>query len=115
MAKKKVLNQTGDLVLVHYEDQPVVYARIEAIEPDIKKDWLQVSLLILTIPFQSVTWILREEYINGEGFTMGGKAMKIERVESPVSNRKMPGEGGIPSGTKGPEKPSKVLAFKKQH
>jgi hypothetical protein len=114
MAKKKVLNQAGDLVLVHYEDQPVVYARIEAIEPDIKKDWLQVSLLILTIPLQAVTWILREEYINGEGFTMGGKAMKMERVESPVSSR-TPEDGGLPSGTKGPEKPSKVLAFKKQH
>jgi len=114
MPKKKVLNKVGDLVLVHYEDQPVVYARIEAIEPDIKKDWLRVSLMILTIPLQTVTWILREEYINGEGFTMGGKLMKLERVESAVSGQ-TPGEGGSASRLKGQEKPSKVLAFKKQH
>jgi hypothetical protein len=114
MPKKKVLNQVGDLVLVHYEDQPIVYARIEAIEPDIKKDWFQVSLTVLTIPFQAVTWILRKEYINGEGFTMGGKAMKLERVESAVSSQK-PGDGDPASRSRGPEKPSKVLEFKKQH
>lgn len=114
MPKRKVLNQVGDLVLVHYEDQPVVYARIEAIEPDIKKDWLQVSLTILTIPLQTVTWILREEYIHGEGFTMGGKAMKLERVERAASGR-TPGDGEPASRSRGPEKPSKVLAFKKQH
>jgi hypothetical protein len=84
----KAYNRVGDLVLVHYENQPVVYARIEAIEPDMKKDWFQVSLTVLTIPLQTVTWILREEYIHGESFTMGGKAMKLERVES----------GAVPSG-----------------
>lgn len=113
MPRKKVLNQAGDLVLVYYEDQPVVYARIEAIEPDVKKDWLQVSLTILTIPLQSVTWVLREEYVNGEGFTMGGKPMKLERVESGVFNRG-PEERDASGKSKGPEKP-KVLAFKKQH
>jgi hypothetical protein len=111
---KKVLNQVGDLVLVHYEDQPIVYARIEAIKPDVKKDWFQVSLTVLTIPLQAVTWILREEYINGENFTMGGKPMKLERVESAVLSRE-PGDG-IPAATfKGRDKPSKVLSFKKQH
>ena len=114
MAKKRTFNQVGDMVLVYYEDQPVVYARIEAVEPDIKRDWFQVSLLILTIPLQHVTWILREEYINGEGFTMGGKPMKLERVESAVPAA-APGEGGVPSKPKGPEKPSKVVTFKKQH
>ena len=71
MAGKERVNREGDLVLVHYEEQPVVYARIQAIEPDIKRDWFQVTLLILTIPHQVVTWILREEYINGGPFTMG--------------------------------------------
>jgi hypothetical protein len=55
--------------------------RIEAIEPDIKKDWYQVTLLFLTIPAQTVTWILREAYIHGELFTMGGQPVRLERVE----------------------------------
>ena len=50
------VNRQGDLVLVHYENQPVVYAQIQAIEPDVKRDWYQVTLLILTILFNSDKW-----------------------------------------------------------
>jgi len=114
MGKKESPNLEGDLVLVHYEDQPVVYARIEAIEPDIKRNWYQVTLLILTIPSQIVTWILREGYINGETFTMGGKAMKFEKVDR-VIVKQTPGHDGSPSEPGGSGKASKVIAFKKQH
>jgi hypothetical protein len=81
MWKKREGNQEGDVVLIHYQDKPMAYARIEAIEPDIKKDWYQVTLLLLTIPAQTVTWILREAYIHGELFTMGGHSVRLERVE----------------------------------
>ena len=114
MAGKERVNREGDLVLVHYEDQPVVYARIQSVEPDIKRDWFQVTLLILTIPHQVVTWILREEYINGAPFTMGGKAMKLEAVEVDPP-RRTPGGDSSPSGSKGRDKSPKVVAFKKQH
>jgi hypothetical protein len=114
MSGKERVNREGDLVLVYYEDQPVVYARIQAIEPDIKRDWFQVTLMILTIPHQTVTWILREEYINGGPFTMGGKAMKLEKVEGDLSGH-TPGGNRSTSGSKGSEKSPKVLAFKKQH
>ena len=30
-----------------------------------------------------VTWILRDVYIDGEPYTMGGKAMRIEKVTCP--------------------------------
>ena len=75
------MNNEGDVVLIYYEDKPSVYARIEAIEPDVKKDWYQVTLLILTIPAQTATWILREEYINGETFTMSGQPMRLDGVK----------------------------------
>jgi len=114
MPRKGNVNREGDLVLVHYENQPVVYARIQAIEPDIKRDWFQVTLLILTIPHQVVTWILREEYINGEPFTMGGKDMKLETVKVDPSGRS-PGGERPGSGPKGSEKSQKVVALKKQH
>jgi len=100
--------------LIHYQDQPVAYARIEEINPDIKKDWYQVTLLLLTIPAQSVTWILRDEYIHGTPFTMGGQTMRLEEVK-----RLFPGgapkDNGQRRGSKSSEKASKVIAFKKQH
>ena len=81
MLKKGQGNQEGDVVLIHYQDKPMAYARIEAIEPDIKKDWYQVTLLLLTLPAQTVTWILREAYIHGELFTMGGQPVRLESVK----------------------------------
>ena len=79
----------GDVVLVYHQDQPTVFARIESIEPDIKRDWYQLTLLFLTIPAQTVVWILRASYIDGSPFTMGGKSVRLEEVQ-PVSDVKRP-------------------------
>ncbi len=81
MTNGKDYNQQGDVVLIYYQDEPSVYARIESIVPDVKKDWYQVTLLMLTIPPQATTWILREEYINGTPYTMGGQPLRIEKVK----------------------------------
>jgi hypothetical protein len=75
------MSHEGDIVLIHIKDQPTIYARIELIEPDIKKGWYKVTLLLLSIPQQVITWILRDEYINGAQFTMDGNAMKMEEVK----------------------------------
>ena len=114
MSDRNAANRKGDVVLIHYQDQPVAYARIEGINPDIKKDWYQVTLLLLTIPAQSVTWILRDEYIHGASFTMGGQSMRLEKVER-VFPGGAPQDNGQPQGPKSSEKASKVIAFKKQH
>ncbi|MGM0454044.1 MAG: hypothetical protein ACQERN_12855 [Thermodesulfobacteriota bacterium] len=79
----------NDIVLVYYEDQPLFFARIEEILPDAKKDWYHVKLLVLQVPLQTMTWILRDVYINGEEFTMGGNRMRLEKVEAPAEE---PGE-----------------------
>ena len=71
----------GEVVLIYYKEKPGFFARIDAIEPDIKKDWLRVELLMLTIPVKSLNWILREEYINGAPFTMDGNSVRIEAVK----------------------------------
>ena len=97
------MNHEGDLVLIFYQETPTVYARIESIEPDMKKDWYQVGLLLLTIPAQTVTWILREEYINGTSFTMGGQSMRLEEVKRVSQSPEREDTG----------KPAKVLPFKK--
>ena len=79
----------NDIVLIYMEDTPVSFARVEDIQADSKKDWYHIKLLMLQVPLQVVTWILKDDYINGEEFFMGGKKMKLERVESP-------GEAALP-------------------
>lgn len=104
------MNLEGDIVLLHYQGQPTMYARIEAIKADTKKDWYQVTLLLLTIPPQTVTWILREEYINGAQFTMGGNSMMLQEVRRmhplPENRDKVPHK-------KGADKTGKVIPLKK--
>jgi len=82
--------QENDIVLIYYEDSPLTYARIEEIRPDSKPDWYQVALLMLQVPLQRVTWILRNIYINGEEFTMNGKKMRLELIVNP--EKKVPAE-----------------------
>ncbi len=73
----------NDIVLIYYEDQHFSYARVEEILPDSKKDWYHIKLLLLQVPLETVTWTLRDTYINGDEFTMGGKRMRLEKVMSP--------------------------------
>ena len=84
----------GDLVLVHVEDKPAFFARIESIDPDVKMEWYQVTLLILQLPMVQVTWILRQEYIDGATFTMGGRQVQIEQVVAP-STKPPPDEKSV--------------------
>ncbi|GBC62969.1 hypothetical protein DENIS_3955 [Desulfonema ishimotonii] len=75
--------QEKDVVLIYHEDKPLTFARIEDIQPDVKPDWYHVRLLLLQIPLQPVTWILRTAYIDGGEFTMNGDRMRLEPVVSP--------------------------------
>jgi len=72
-----------DIVLIYFEDKPLTFARIEGIEPDHKPNWYHVRLLLLQMPVQVVTWILRDAYIDGGEFTMNGKRMRLEKVQVP--------------------------------
>jgi hypothetical protein len=85
-----------DLVLIYLEDQPVFFARIENVTPDIKSGWLRMKFLILKIPLELGEWILLPEYIQGEVFTMGGKKVRIEKVEAPsdIQESPEPSSGG---------------------
>ena len=72
-----------DVVLVHLDEKPAFFAQILAIEPDVKPRWFQVRLLVLQVPLQVVTWILREPQIDGEPFTMGGHPVRLEKAVPP--------------------------------
>ena len=94
----------NDLVLVHLDRKPAFYARINDINPDVKKGWYQVELLVLTLPPQTLVWILEEAHIQGEEFTMGGMPMRL--VEIPL---KSPPQPETPS----PEGKGKVVPLRK--
>ena len=102
----------GNVVLIYHQEHPTVFGRIEYIEPDIKKDWYHVTLLLLTIPPQTVTWILRDKYIDGEVFTMGGKEMRLEEVKK-VTIREDKQSSGQNQTNNAHGKPAVVLPFKK--
>lgn len=74
----------NDLVLVHVDQKPGFYARVEDIAPDVKLNWWQVRLLVLTFPLQVFTWILDENQIEGADFTMGGTPIRLEVIVSPA-------------------------------
>jgi hypothetical protein len=103
----------NDIVLIYFEDEPMTFARIESIQADHKPDWYHVKLLMLQIPLQPVTWILRTAYINGDEFTMNGNRMRMERVTCPEEPQtEAPGKDAeeLPAKPRGKE--TKVISFK---
>jgi hypothetical protein len=77
------MTKENDIVLIYLDNAPLSFARIEGILPDSKPDWYHVKLLLLQVPLQVVTWILRDAYINGGEFTMNGKHMRLEKIVCP--------------------------------
>jgi hypothetical protein len=109
----------NDIVLVYLEEKPLAFARIEEILADSKPDWYHVKLLILQIPVQVVTWILKDIYINGGEFTMNGKKMRLEKVMVPKDplkpeNIEMPADKKIKSGDNSLAKVISIKDLKKK-
>ncbi|AEB08273.1 hypothetical protein [Desulfobacca acetoxidans] len=74
----------NDLVLVHIENKPAFFARINDINADVKRGWYQVELLVLGLPLQSIVWILEEGHLQGEEFTMGGAPVRLELISPKI-------------------------------
>jgi len=87
-----LMTTINDLVLIYVEDKPMAFARVEDIQPDMKRGWFQVKFLILQIPPTVVTWILRDVYINGVEYTMGSRKMRIEKVVVPETTQQATGD-----------------------
>lgn len=98
------LVQPRDVILVHVQDKPAFYARVEEIAFDAKKGWRQMRFQVLTVPLQELTWILEPAQIDGEPFTMGGTALRIERLPEPT--RAEPPEASPP-----PKDAGRIISF----
>ncbi len=108
----------GDLVLVHMDGKPTFFARVESIEADFKPGWHHIKMLVLQVPLVVITWILRDAYIDGEEFTMGGRPVRLEKVVSPEETEKPEEKEISPEGTNVVEAPpetgekGKIISFK---
>lgn len=102
-----------DLVLVHVDNKPGFYARIEEIAADVKPGWWQVRLLVLTFPLQVFTWILDEQQLDEAPFTMGGTPLRLEKLVSPLESETLtPDEPVTPPPQKQPGTPGpKVVSL----
>ena len=99
----------NDLVLVHIDQKPGFYARIDGIIPDVKPGWWQVKLLVLSFPLQVFTWILDESQIAGAPFTMAGTPVKLEKI-APSTARQHEPEGPAAPGEAPGGKAKKAVA-----
>jgi hypothetical protein len=99
----------NDLVLIYFEDDPLVFARVERIVPDAKPDWYHITLLMLQVPLQTVTWILKDIYINGETFTMNDKEMRLEKVEAPADPQA--DQAAEKEGAAGGDQSASIISF----
>jgi len=122
--QRSLMATINDVVLIYLEDNPVAFARVENIVPDHKKDWYQITLLMLQIPLQTVTWILKDDYINGGEFQMSGKKMRLETVKAPEETHDLPQEKKTDSQKEEPvdaqsSEPGQIISFadlkKKKH
>jgi hypothetical protein len=111
--KGRIMATIGDVVLIYYRDRAGFFARIDSIEPDRKKDWYKVQLLILTLPIRAVTWILRESYLNGVPFTMEGNQVRIEAVQPLPLEPQSDETAEEPSDKSPPGGGRKVIPFKR--
>lgn len=72
-----------DVFLAHIDEKPAFFGWITNITPDVKKGWWRIRFVVLATPTMTMTWTLDDNQIRGEGFTMGGIPVQIEKVVEP--------------------------------
>lgn len=83
--KFKEETDIGDIVVIAMENpQSIIYGLVTGFQRDSdkKEEWWHVTLQLLSIPPQKVTWTLRLPQFTGkEVFTMGGDKRFIKSVD----------------------------------
>jgi len=117
MSQQREAIAPTDIVLVHFENKPAFFARVERIDPDYKRGWWHVKLFVLALPMQVITWIIDDEQICGADFTMGGVPVRIEKVVPPAeapAGEQAPELETASNITPEPRKQARILALGKK-
>jgi len=116
--EKHIALLPGDLALVHVENKPAFFTRIEGVDPDHRRGWWRVKLLVLNLPLKVVTWILDNDQIRGADFTMGGVPVRLERIvapsEAPAETDLHPQMTAVQRDAPDQGKPARILVFKRR-
>jgi hypothetical protein len=116
MSLKREAIAPSDIVLVHFENKPAFFARVERIDPDYKRGWWHVKFFVLALPMQLITWIIDDEQIRGADFTMGGMPVRIEKVVPPsetAAEEQAPESETSPNLIHGPRRQARILSLGK--
>lgn len=83
LCKFKPTTEVNDTVLIYSQDQNRIdFGRVVGIDPDVKRGWFVVSIVLLQIPFQRINWQLLPEYYTAKvPFKMNGKFKFIGAVD----------------------------------
>ncbi len=105
----KSTTEEGDIVVILTENpQTLTYAVVAGFERDTAKveEWWHVTMQLLSVPPQKVTWTLRTSQFTGADiFTMGGEKRYIKAVDFSEPDAK-------PSVKKTKSKKSKITALR---
>lgn len=105
----KSTTDEGDIVVILTENpQTLTYALVSGFERDTTRvdEWWHVTMQLLSVPPQKVTWTLRTQQFTGADiFTMGGEKRYIKAVDFSESDAKT-------SITKSKKKDSKKPALR---
>jgi hypothetical protein len=111
----KETTMVGDIVLIAAKKpQMLVYAKVVDIVRDAsrKGEWWHVTMHLLSIPLQTVTWTLRTPQFTGqEIFTMGGEGRFMKAVHFDASSPE-PHPVGDADANKGKEKKATLRIVK---
>lgn len=85
LVRFKQTTEPGDIVLIAAkEPQMLLYAYVKDIERDDtrKDEWWHLSITVLSLPLQDMTWTLRTPQMTGEEiFTMGGEERFVQAID----------------------------------
>ncbi len=117
VVKFKDSTQIGDLILIVAKEPQIMvsYALVTDITRDTsrKNEWWHVTLILLSIPPQEMTWTLRMPQLTGqEVFTMGGEERFIKAVD--LGTIALPPADGSSAQTSESPAPAKKPSFLKR-
>lgn len=100
MMRFKNTTAPGDIVLIAADNpQLLTYALIREIERDEgkKEEWWKVTMQVLAVPPQKITWILRTPQMTGmELFTMNGEQRFVKAVRFSDEQKPRPEQKAVP-------------------